>query len=66
MILLLYGLCITHFEIADSLMKIQINQKETVKEEHPLQAILEASKKAVIQGSMGVLLVIFVCLFMCA
>lgn len=43
-------------DISDSLMKIQINQKETVKEEHPLQAILEASKKAVIQGSMGVLL----------
>ncbi|CAO2816220.1 unnamed protein product [Amaranthus hypochondriacus] len=43
-------------EISNSLMKVQNNQKETVKEEHSLQIILEASKKAVIQGSMGVLL----------
>lgn len=40
-------------------MKVQNNQKETVKEEHSLQIILEASKKAVIQGSMGVLLVTY-------
>ena len=40
-------------------MKVQNSQKETVKEEHSLQIILEASKKAVIQGSMGVLLVIY-------
>lgn len=43
-------------DISDSLMKVQINQKDSVKDEHPLQVILEASKKAVIQGSMGVLL----------
>ncbi|KAL2934921.1 Vacuolar protein sorting-associated protein 51-like protein [Bienertia sinuspersici] len=43
-------------DISDSLMKVQSNQKETVKDENLLQVILEASKKAVIQGSMGVLL----------
>ncbi|XP_074316026.1 vacuolar protein sorting-associated protein 51 homolog [Silene latifolia] len=43
-------------DIADSLIKVQSGQKEVMKEDHPLQAVLEASKKAMIQGSMGVLL----------
>uniref|UniRef100_A0A7C9E3B2 Vacuolar protein sorting-associated protein 51 homolog n=1 Tax=Opuntia streptacantha TaxID=393608 RepID=A0A7C9E3B2_OPUST len=41
--------------ITDSLIKVQ-RQKDTVTEECSLQAVLEASKKAVIQGSMGILL----------
>ncbi|GAB4830574.1 Vacuolar protein sorting-associated protein 51 [Ancistrocladus abbreviatus] len=43
-------------DISDSLMKVQIRQRETATEDHPLKVVLEASKKAVIQGSMGVLL----------
>lgn len=42
-------------DITDSLIKVQ-RQKDTVNEECPLQVVLEASKKAVIQGSMGLLL----------
>lgn len=42
-------------DITDSLIKVQ-RQKDTVNEECPLQVVLEASKKAVIQGSMGILL----------
>ncbi|KAH9609125.1 hypothetical protein KSS87_004491 [Heliosperma pusillum] len=43
-------------DISDSLIRVQSGQKEVMKEDHPLQAVLEASKKAIIQGSMGVLL----------
>lgn len=43
-------------DISDLLLKVHNRQKETVKEECPLQVVLEASKKAVIQGSMGILL----------
>ncbi|KAJ8440845.1 hypothetical protein Cgig2_000733 [Carnegiea gigantea] len=42
-------------DITDSLIRVQ-RQKDTVNEECPLQVVLEASKKAVIQGSMGILL----------
>ncbi|GAB2298426.1 Vacuolar protein sorting-associated protein 51 [Dionaea muscipula] len=43
-------------DISDSLMKVQSRQKEMATVEHPLQVVLEASKKTVIQGGMGVLL----------
>ncbi|KAJ4843038.1 hypothetical protein Tsubulata_037506 [Turnera subulata] len=42
-------------DISDALTNAHIKQKEGV-EEHPLQAALEAGKKAVLQGSMDVLL----------
>ncbi|KAK9282372.1 hypothetical protein L1049_005289 [Liquidambar formosana] len=42
--------------ISDSLVKVQLRQKEGVGKEYSLQVALEASKKAVIQGSMDVLL----------
>jgi len=48
-------------KFADSLIKVQ-RQKDTVTEECSLQVVLEASKKAVIQGSMGILLVIKWCM----
>lgn len=41
----------------DALTKVQCRPKEGVEETYSLQAALEASKKAVIQGSMDVLLV---------
>ncbi|KAL0459767.1 UNVERIFIED_CONTAM: Vacuolar protein sorting-associated protein 51 [Sesamum latifolium] len=37
-------------------MKVQGRQKEGIEEEYPLQAALEASQKAVLQGSMNVFL----------
>uniref|UniRef100_A0A5B7AYV3 Vacuolar protein sorting-associated protein 51 homolog n=1 Tax=Davidia involucrata TaxID=16924 RepID=A0A5B7AYV3_DAVIN len=43
-------------DISDALTKVQCRQKEGVEEDYSLQAALEASKKAVIQGSMDVLL----------
>ncbi|CAK9152906.1 unnamed protein product [Ilex paraguariensis] len=43
-------------DISDALTKVQRRQKEGVEEEYSLQAALEASKRAVIQGSMDVLL----------
>ncbi|KAK9747618.1 hypothetical protein RND81_02G003600 [Saponaria officinalis] len=43
-------------DISESLIKIQSGQREVLKEEHPLKFVLEASKKAVIQGSMDILL----------
>ncbi|KAM7521415.1 hypothetical protein LguiA_011317 [Lonicera macranthoides] len=43
-------------DISDALTKIQCRPKEGVEETYSLQAALEASKKAVIQGSMDVLL----------
>jgi hypothetical protein len=42
---------------ADSLTKVHVRQKDRA-EEYSLQIALEASKKAVLQGSMDVLLVI--------
>ncbi|XP_031260097.1 vacuolar protein sorting-associated protein 51 homolog [Pistacia vera] len=42
-------------DISDALTKVYVGQKEGV-EEHPLQVALEGSKKAVLQGSMDVLL----------
>ena len=42
---------------ADSLTKVHVKQKDGA-EEYSLQIALEASKKAVLQGSMDVLLVI--------
>lgn len=45
------------FELADALTKVHNKQKEGVKEDS-LQVALEASKKAVLQGSMDLLLVI--------
>ncbi|KAI3460756.1 hypothetical protein Pfo_017419 [Paulownia fortunei] len=42
--------------ISDSLKKVQFTPKEGIEEEYSLQAALEASKKAVIQGSMDALL----------
>ncbi|GAV83612.1 Vps51 domain-containing protein [Cephalotus follicularis] len=42
-------------DISDALTKVYSRQKELV-EEYPLQASLEASKKAVLQGSMDILL----------
>lgn len=44
--------------LADALTKAHNKQKEGVKEDI-LQVALEASKKAVLQGSMDLLLVIF-------
>lgn len=46
------------FELADALTKAHNKQKEG-EEEDSLQVALEASKKAVLQGSMDVLLVIY-------
>ncbi|KAL9260264.1 Vacuolar protein sorting-associated protein 51-like protein [Drosera capensis] len=43
-------------DISDSLLKIQRKQKDMATVENPLQVVLEASKKTVIQGCMGVLL----------
>ncbi|KAL9239757.1 hypothetical protein vseg_014049 [Gypsophila vaccaria] len=43
-------------DITESLIKVRSGQKEVLKEEHPLKFVLEASKKAVIQGSMDILL----------
>ena len=45
------------FELADALTKVHVRQKKGG-EEYSLQVVLEASKKAVLQGSMDVLLVI--------
>lgn len=42
--------------VSDALTKVQTKQKEGAGEEHPLQVSLEGSKKAVIQGSMAILL----------
>ncbi|XP_022757894.1 vacuolar protein sorting-associated protein 51 homolog isoform X2 [Durio zibethinus] len=42
-------------DISDALLKVNVKPKEAA-EEHPLQVALEASKKAVLQGSMDVLL----------
>lgn len=42
--------------ISDSLKKFQFTPKEEMDEEYSLQAALEASKKAVIQGSMDALM----------
>ncbi|CDP17074.1 unnamed protein product [Coffea canephora] len=42
--------------ITGTIMKVQDRQKVGVEEEYPLQSVLEASKKAVIQGCMNVLL----------
>ncbi|XVF22096.1 hypothetical protein REPUB_Repub12eG0144300 [Reevesia pubescens] len=42
-------------DISDALMKVNVSPKEAA-EEHPLQVALEASKKALLQGSMDVLL----------
>lgn len=43
-------------DISDALTRVQETQKEEKQEEHSLQAVLEASKKAMIQGSTDVLL----------
>ncbi|CAI9783456.1 unnamed protein product [Fraxinus pennsylvanica] len=43
-------------DISDAFSKIQVMQKEGTEEVYPLKAAFEASKKAVIQGSMDVLL----------
>ncbi|KAL2540434.1 Vps51/Vps67 family (components of vesicular transport) protein [Abeliophyllum distichum] len=43
-------------DISDALTKAQVRQKEGVEGEYSLQVALEASRKAVIQGSMDVLL----------
>ncbi|KAL8522713.1 hypothetical protein ACS0TY_012884 [Phlomoides rotata] len=42
--------------ISDSLKKFQFTPKEEMNEEYPLQAALDASKKAVVQGSMDALM----------
>ncbi|OMO82126.1 Vacuolar protein sorting-associated protein 51 [Corchorus olitorius] len=42
-------------DISDALLKVNVSPKDAA-EEHPLQVALEASKKAVLQGSMDVLL----------
>ncbi|XWS46561.1 hypothetical protein CRYUN_Cryun14cG0078400 [Craigia yunnanensis] len=42
-------------DISDALLKVNVSPKEAA-EEHPLQVASEASKKAVLQGSMDVLL----------
>lgn len=42
------------FELAGAVVKVG-NQMEGIEEENSLQATLEASKKAVMQGSMDVL-----------
>lgn len=42
--------------ISDALKKVQIRQKNSV-EDNSLQVALEGGKKAVLQGSMNVLLV---------
>ncbi|XWS76646.1 hypothetical protein CRYUN_Cryun01aG0195200 [Craigia yunnanensis] len=42
-------------DISDALLKVNVSPKEAA-EERPLQVALEASKKAVLQGSMDVLL----------
>ncbi|KAL3517376.1 hypothetical protein ACH5RR_019965 [Cinchona calisaya] len=43
-------------DITGTITKVQDRQKEGVEEVYSLQSVLEASKKAVIQGSMNVLL----------
>ena len=45
-------------KLADALTKVYVGQKEGM-EEFPLQVALGASKKAVLQGSMDILLVIY-------
>ncbi|KAL1565154.1 Vacuolar protein sorting-associated protein 51, variant 2 [Salvia divinorum] len=42
--------------ISDTLKKFQLTLKEEMEEEYPLRAALEASKKAVMQGSMDALM----------
>ncbi|KAK4482141.1 hypothetical protein RD792_009282 [Penstemon davidsonii] len=42
--------------VSDVLMKFQVTQKEGIEEDSSLQATLEASKEAVMQGSIDVLL----------
>lgn len=42
------------FELSGAVVKVG-NQMEGIEEKNSLQAILEASKKAVVQGSMDVL-----------
>ncbi|XP_073022242.1 vacuolar protein sorting-associated protein 51 homolog [Primulina eburnea] len=44
------------FDISDTLTKVQVTQKEGIEQEYTLQAALEASKQAVIHGSMNALL----------
>lgn len=46
------------FELADALSKVHNKPKEGAKEDS-LQVALEAGKKAVLQGSMDLLLVIY-------
>ena len=43
------------FELADALTKVQCRPKEGVEDEYSLQSALEASKKAVTEGSTDVL-----------
>lgn len=50
-------LTVVCFYLADSLKKFQFTPKEEMDEGYSLQAVLEASKKAVIQGSMDALMV---------
>lgn len=45
------------FYFVDALTKVNDKQNEGLVEEYPLQSVFEASKKAVIQGSMNALLV---------
>lgn len=45
------------FYLPDTLRKFQFTPKEEMEEEHSLHAALEASKMAVIQGSMDALMV---------
>ncbi|KAL0435975.1 UNVERIFIED_CONTAM: Vacuolar protein sorting-associated protein 51 [Sesamum radiatum] len=42
--------------LEDAVMKVQGRQKEGIEEEYPLEAALEDSQKAVLQGSMSVFL----------
>ncbi|KAK4418055.1 Vacuolar protein sorting-associated protein 51 [Sesamum alatum] len=48
----------SHFllHISDAVTKVQGRQKEQIEEDYPLQVALEASQKAVLQGSMNVFL----------
>ncbi|CAN4113403.1 unnamed protein product [Withania somnifera] len=43
-------------DISDALVKVHDNQKGVTEEKYPLQASLETSKKALVQGSMDALL----------
>lgn len=54
-------LTVASFYLADSLKKFQFTPKEEIEEEYSLQAALDASKKAVIQGSMDALKVKIKC-----